>query len=126
MISIKKRIASLLVSCAVAGSMSLTASADTFAFNLGRGESGTFGPAKKYNYLSYATVTVSSGTLSSNNFMYFSLIYNGSLVSGSEKRTGDGTFKIFYSTTTPPYGSDVYLQGNAGYYGASASGTWTP
>ena len=47
-------------------------------------------------------------------------------MSASKKRTGTGSFNLSYTTTSPSVGKKVRLQGNAGYYGGQASGSFTP
>lgn len=124
----KRIIASFLACCAIASSLVINASAisSVFAFSFGRGENGYAGPVQKSNYLTYATVNVTSGNLTSSTFMYFCL-YNSnqtSAISDSVLATGNGSYKIYYVGTTPAYGNYVYLKGLAGYQGGQAAGSW--
>lgn len=123
-----KKIAAAVMAAAtlVVGTAGMSASAVQYAFNLGRGGSDTV-TANKANRLAYASVSVTGGNLSNSAYMYFCLKNSsGSSISSSKKRTGNGSFTLDYTTTTPSTKTPVKLQGNAGYYGAEASGSFTP
>lgn len=132
----KKILVGLVASAmCVTGSMgTISASAATtesavFAFTLGLGGSDYSDPATKLNYLSYGTVTPTSGNLSSSTFLYVTIytadkttcLTDSYLLTELNKTT-----RIFYNTTTPSYGSSLRLKGNAGYYGVTVAGGWTP
>lgn len=132
----KKILVSLVASAmCVTGSMgAISASAATnesavFAFTLGTGETDYSNPATKLNYLSYGTVTPTSGNLSSSTYLY-ATIYTAdktTLLTYSYLLTElNRTTRIFYNTTTPSYGSSLRLRGYAGYYGVTVAGGWTP
>lgn len=113
--------------------MSMSANASTeekvFAFELERGENSYTSPAYKNNYTSYSSITPTSGYLSTTYFLYATAYkYSPSTsISNSYKLTSlNHQTKIFYNTVTPSYGTRLKIKGNAGYYGASVSGGWTP
>ena len=97
--------------------------------NLGLGGSDFSTPASKLNYLSYATVTPTSGSLSSTSFLFVT-IYSADkttqLASSVKLTELNKQVRVYYNTTTPSYGTQVRLKGNAGYYGVTVAGGWTP
>lgn len=126
----KKRLVGIITATAlIAGATGITASAitnDVFSFNLGRGERD-WTSAVKDNHNDYATVNVTSGTLSTTVPIFFS-IYNSDnaiMIAPSVEAREDGTYTLDYDLI-PPVGDKAYLHANAGYDGAQAAGTWTP
>lgn len=127
----KKIAASVMAAATLAvGAAGMTASATNdyfFAFNLGTGgQNSTTGT--KSNYLSYASVNITETKyMSDSAYMDFCLKNaSGTKISDTARKTTKGSFRMYYTTTTPAINSKVTLQGNAGYYRAQASGDWTP
>lgn len=131
---IKKFAVGLITSamCLTSGLGTISANAaegNVFAFNLGLGGSDFSTPASQLNYLSYATVTPTSGSLSSTSFLFVT-IYSADkttqLASSVKLTELNKQVRVYYNTTTPSYGTQVRLKGNAGYYGVTVAGGWTP
>jgi len=77
---------------------------------------------QKKNGLSWTDVK--SWTKTFNSWLAMYNTSKSSLSSGTYRLNHQT--KIFYNTVTPSYGTRLNIKGNAGYYGASVSGGWTP
>lgn len=119
-----KVLSTLVACCAIVNCMAISSSAATaFGFNLGTGGNST-SYATKYNNTTYASVNITSGTLSSSGWMRLYVTKNSSAVSNSVTATSLGNYSIYYNPVVPS--GSLGLRGEAGYYSVSAAGEWTP
>lgn len=123
----------LIMGITMTGGISFSKAADnsgTFNFNLRYGTSDYSDAVTKNNGNDVATGRVTSGHLSTSDYMRFQVWNSAKTVQyGTETKatsTNNPAFMIQYGNNIPSMGINLRLKGISGYYQVSAEGTWTP